>query len=212
MSEESGRVVRIERTFAAPAEEVFDAWTSPEVMRRWFHCDPAWDNPSRRGRSPGGREDPRRDAQTRRHRSRSAGHLHPDRPAAPAGDELDLRRRSLERAADRALLHRSPRVRPPCCWSTAASRPTNAATTRRRAGRDAWPNSTGCWSGDSKHAQPGSYRSKRKARAPSAGVRTISLLKQDRLSGFSRNRRASRTHDGCRRAERYRRGGSVRSS
>src|SRR5204863_7400950 len=31
---ESGRVVRIERTFAASAEEVFDAWTSPEVMRR----------------------------------------------------------------------------------------------------------------------------------------------------------------------------------
>lgn len=45
MSEESGRVVRIERTFAAPAEEVFDAWTSPEVMRRWFHCEPDWDTP-----------------------------------------------------------------------------------------------------------------------------------------------------------------------
>jgi len=24
---------------------VFDAWTSPEVMRRWFHCDPDWDTP-----------------------------------------------------------------------------------------------------------------------------------------------------------------------
>jgi uncharacterized protein YndB with AHSA1/START domain len=45
MSEESGRVVRIERTFAAPAQEVFDAWTSPEVMRRWFHCQPDWDTP-----------------------------------------------------------------------------------------------------------------------------------------------------------------------
>ena len=45
MSDEPGRVVRIERTFAASAEEVFDAWTSPEVMRRWFHCDPAWDTP-----------------------------------------------------------------------------------------------------------------------------------------------------------------------
>ena len=45
MSEESGRVVRIERTFAASAEEVFDAWTSPEVMRRWFHCDADWDTP-----------------------------------------------------------------------------------------------------------------------------------------------------------------------
>jgi uncharacterized protein YndB with AHSA1/START domain len=38
-----GHVVRIERTFAAPAEDVFDAWTSPEVMRRWFHCEPDWE-------------------------------------------------------------------------------------------------------------------------------------------------------------------------
>ena len=41
----SGRVVRIERTFDAPAEHVFDAWTSAEVMRRWFHCFPDWDTP-----------------------------------------------------------------------------------------------------------------------------------------------------------------------
>jgi uncharacterized protein YndB with AHSA1/START domain len=40
-----GYVVRIERTFAAGAEEVFDAWTSPEVMRRWFHCAPDWETP-----------------------------------------------------------------------------------------------------------------------------------------------------------------------
>ena len=45
MSDQSGRVVRIERTFAATAEDVFDAWTSPDVMRRWFHCDSAWDTP-----------------------------------------------------------------------------------------------------------------------------------------------------------------------
>jgi uncharacterized protein YndB with AHSA1/START domain len=38
-------VVRIERTFAAPAEDVFDAWTSPEVMRRWFHVAPDWETP-----------------------------------------------------------------------------------------------------------------------------------------------------------------------
>jgi uncharacterized protein YndB with AHSA1/START domain len=41
----SGRVLRIERSFAAPAEDVFDAWTSPEVMRRWFHCGPDWETP-----------------------------------------------------------------------------------------------------------------------------------------------------------------------
>jgi uncharacterized protein YndB with AHSA1/START domain len=45
VSEEFGHVVRIERTFAALPEDVFDAWTSPEVMRRWFHCAPDWDTP-----------------------------------------------------------------------------------------------------------------------------------------------------------------------
>ena len=45
MTEESGHVVRIERTFAASAEDVFDAWTSPEVMWRWFHPAPDWDTP-----------------------------------------------------------------------------------------------------------------------------------------------------------------------
>ena len=45
MTEESDRVVRIERTFAASAEDVFDAWTSVEVMRRWFHCAPDWGTP-----------------------------------------------------------------------------------------------------------------------------------------------------------------------
>jgi uncharacterized protein YndB with AHSA1/START domain len=45
VTEESGYVVRIERTFAASAEDVFDAWTSPEVMRRWFHCAPDWETP-----------------------------------------------------------------------------------------------------------------------------------------------------------------------
>jgi uncharacterized protein YndB with AHSA1/START domain len=46
VSEESGHVVRIERTFAAPAEDVFDAWTSPEVMRRGLHPAPDWDTPA----------------------------------------------------------------------------------------------------------------------------------------------------------------------
>jgi uncharacterized protein YndB with AHSA1/START domain len=42
VTERAGYVVRIERTFAAPVEEVFDAWTSPEVMRRWFRPAPGW--------------------------------------------------------------------------------------------------------------------------------------------------------------------------
>ena len=45
MSEQPGRVVRIERSYAASAEEVFDAWTSPEVMRRWLHPFAEWDTP-----------------------------------------------------------------------------------------------------------------------------------------------------------------------
>lgn len=45
MSEDTGRVVLIERTFPAPAEAVFDAWTNPEVMRRWFHPGPDWGTP-----------------------------------------------------------------------------------------------------------------------------------------------------------------------
>ena len=34
------RTLRIERTFHAPAEAVFDAWTSEEVIRRWWHVGP----------------------------------------------------------------------------------------------------------------------------------------------------------------------------
>jgi uncharacterized protein YndB with AHSA1/START domain len=45
VSEPSGRAARIERTFDARAEDVFDAWTSPEVMQRWFHCAPDWETP-----------------------------------------------------------------------------------------------------------------------------------------------------------------------
>jgi uncharacterized protein YndB with AHSA1/START domain len=45
VTEQSSHVVQIERTFAASAEEVFDAWTSPEVMRRWFHVAPDWETP-----------------------------------------------------------------------------------------------------------------------------------------------------------------------
>jgi uncharacterized protein YndB with AHSA1/START domain len=42
---DSAQEVRIERTFAAPAEDVFDAWTSEEVLRRWIHAGPDWQTP-----------------------------------------------------------------------------------------------------------------------------------------------------------------------
>jgi uncharacterized protein YndB with AHSA1/START domain len=35
--------LRMERTFQAPAQAVFDAWTSEEVMRRWWHAEHDWE-------------------------------------------------------------------------------------------------------------------------------------------------------------------------
>lgn len=46
MVEDSARVVRIERTFQATAEEVFDAWTNEEVILRWFRPQSGWREPS----------------------------------------------------------------------------------------------------------------------------------------------------------------------
>ena len=42
MSEHS---LRIERTYEAPAEAVFDAWTSAEVLRRWWQAERGWETP-----------------------------------------------------------------------------------------------------------------------------------------------------------------------
>ena len=35
--------LQMERTFNAPAQRVFDAWTSPEVLRRWWHAEYDWE-------------------------------------------------------------------------------------------------------------------------------------------------------------------------
>jgi len=35
--------LRMERTFQAPAQAVFDAWTSEEVIRRWWHAEHDWE-------------------------------------------------------------------------------------------------------------------------------------------------------------------------
>jgi uncharacterized protein YndB with AHSA1/START domain len=43
---ERARVLRIERTFDAPVERVFEAWTSEEVLRRWLHGMPGWETPT----------------------------------------------------------------------------------------------------------------------------------------------------------------------
>ncbi|HVD38996.1 MAG TPA: SRPBCC domain-containing protein [Solirubrobacterales bacterium] len=39
----AGMTLRIERSFQAPAERVFEAWTSEEVLRRWFHAKGHWE-------------------------------------------------------------------------------------------------------------------------------------------------------------------------
>ena len=38
-----GLTLRLERTYRAPATRVFDAWTSPEVMRRWWQAEHSWE-------------------------------------------------------------------------------------------------------------------------------------------------------------------------
>ncbi len=45
MSAIDSTTLRLERTYDASAEEVFDAWTNPEVLRRWWVVDPAWRTP-----------------------------------------------------------------------------------------------------------------------------------------------------------------------
>lgn len=45
MSSRELAAVRLERTFAATPEEVFDAWTSPEVLTRWWAAQPTWTSP-----------------------------------------------------------------------------------------------------------------------------------------------------------------------
>jgi uncharacterized protein YndB with AHSA1/START domain len=38
-------VLRLERRFNATAEAVFDAWLSPEVLRRWWPAGANWETP-----------------------------------------------------------------------------------------------------------------------------------------------------------------------
>jgi uncharacterized protein YndB with AHSA1/START domain len=37
------KTLHIERTFQAPAEAVFDAWTSEKVIRRWWQAEHDWE-------------------------------------------------------------------------------------------------------------------------------------------------------------------------
>ncbi len=46
MSELDATSLRLERTFEAPPEDVFDAWTNPEVLRRWWAAGREWRTPT----------------------------------------------------------------------------------------------------------------------------------------------------------------------
>lgn len=35
--------IHIDRTFAAPMQRVYDAWTRPELMTQWYCPNPAWE-------------------------------------------------------------------------------------------------------------------------------------------------------------------------
>jgi uncharacterized protein YndB with AHSA1/START domain len=35
----------VERSYDHPAQAVFDAWTDPEVIRRFWHAEPDWETP-----------------------------------------------------------------------------------------------------------------------------------------------------------------------
>ena len=37
--------LRLERTYSATPEEVFDAWTNPTVLERWWAPGPDWETP-----------------------------------------------------------------------------------------------------------------------------------------------------------------------
>jgi uncharacterized protein YndB with AHSA1/START domain len=43
--DEAAASVRIERTFKAPAQDVFEAWTSEDMLRRWWHAEHDWETP-----------------------------------------------------------------------------------------------------------------------------------------------------------------------
>jgi uncharacterized protein YndB with AHSA1/START domain len=45
MSEIDATTLRLERTYQASPEEVFDAWTNPEVLRRWWAAGEDWRTP-----------------------------------------------------------------------------------------------------------------------------------------------------------------------
>ena len=89
-----GETLRIERVFQAPAQAVFDAWTSEKVMRRWFHGQHDWETPDAQvDLRVGGAvrvvmRDPHKDVE-----HGGGGHYTEINPPDPPGVHVDLGRR-----------------------------------------------------------------------------------------------------------------------
>ena len=81
--------LRMKRTYEAPAQRVFDAWTSEEVMRRWFHGQHDW-------------ETTEAEVDLRVGGSRAGRH------ARPARGRRVRRRRPVHRRSTRRTASRSP--------------------------------------------------------------------------------------------------------
>jgi uncharacterized protein YndB with AHSA1/START domain len=45
MSPHAASPLRLRHSFDASPEEVFDAWTDPAVLQRWWAAQPTWDSP-----------------------------------------------------------------------------------------------------------------------------------------------------------------------
>ncbi len=103
--------LRIERTFAAPIERVFDAWTSAEVIRRWWQAEVGWETSEAEVdlRIGGAVRVVMRDTEGGDHGGGGV-YTEIDRPTPP-GLHLDLGRRHA-RDADRTRLLRGRRRHP----------------------------------------------------------------------------------------------------
>src|SRR5947209_4146550 len=102
LTDEPSTTIRVERTVRARAHDVFDAWTSVEVLRRWWHAEHAWETPhAELDLRVGGALRITMPRPTTRPGPRRRRPVHRDRPAAAARVHMDLGRRPVETAADR---------------------------------------------------------------------------------------------------------------
>ena len=141
---ETAEVIRMERTYDAPAAAVFDAWTNEAVLRRWFHAERDWETarqrrPAGRRRGPGRHARPLQGGGPRRRRS-----LHRGRPSQPPRLHLDLGRRG-SRDADRDRLRESTAARPRSASPTATWSTSSGCVTTKKAGTAASTTSNGRW-------------------------------------------------------------------